>query len=141
MFKTTVKYTDFLGGEREETLRFNLTELEMKDLMDSDVAFSPQFLTSISDDKDGDMMLKVIRKIILHAYGEMSEDGRYFRKSPEIMSDFAHSAAYTALLTKLFESEDENFISNFLFGIFPANVAEKMKEAASEESKKVLPMA
>ena len=32
MFKTTVKYTDFLGAEREETLRFNLNEQELLDL-------------------------------------------------------------------------------------------------------------
>ena len=140
MFKTTVKYTDFLGTEREEVLRFNLTELEMKDLMDSDVAFSPAFLSTISDEENEEMILKVFRKIILHAYGEMSEDGRYFRKSQEIMSDFAHSAAYTALLEKLLKSEDENFIANFIFGIFPANIGEKLKEDAAN-SKKVTPIA
>lgn len=129
MFKTTVKYTDFMGNEREEVLRFNLTEMEMKDLMDNDAVFTPAFLSSISDEKDADMMLKVIRKIILSAYGEMSEDGRYFRKSSELMNDFAHSAAYTALLEKVFQSEDENFITNFLYGIFPAKIAEEMRKA------------
>lgn len=128
MFKTTVKYTDFLGEEREEILRFNLTEIEMKDLMDEDPVFSPKFLTAISDDKDSDTMLRIIRKLILHAYGEMSEDGRVFRKSEQITSDFAHSAAYTALLEKLFNSTDENYISSFLIGIFPAKIAAALRE-------------
>ena len=127
MFKTTVKYTDFLGEEREEILRFNLTEVEMKDLMDADPVFSPMFLKAISDDKDSDTMLRVIRKLILHAYGEMSEDGRVFRKNEQITSDFAHSAAYTALLEQIFGAQDEKFISDFMVGIFPAKIAAAIK--------------
>ena len=130
MFKTTVKYTDFLGEEREEVLRFNLSEVEMKDLMDENIAFSPAFLNAVTEDKDSDTMLKVIRMLILHAYGEMSEDGRYFRKSEQMMSDFAHSAAYTALLEKLFTTTDEDYISNFLYGIFPAKIGAEMRKAA-----------
>lgn len=131
MFKTTVKYTDFLGKEREEVLRFNLSEVEMKDLMDEDPVFSPKFLTAISEDKDSDTMLLIIRKLILHAYGEMSEDGRVFRKSDQIKSDFAHSAAYTALLEKLFNAQDERYISDFLVGIFPSKIAAALKTEAS----------
>lgn len=131
MFKTTVKYTDFLGEEREEVLRFNLSEVEMKDLMDEDPVFSPKFLTAISEDKDSDTMLRIIRKLILHAYGEMSEDGRVFRKSDQIKSDFAHSAAYTALLEKLFNAQDERYISDFLVGIFPSKIAAALKTEVS----------
>lgn len=129
MFKTTVKYTDFLGNERDEVLRFNLTEVEMKDLMDSDVSFNPAFLTALQEDKDDDAMLRVVRKLILHSYGEMSEDGRFFRKSPEIMSDFAHSAAYTEFLKKLFQSENGEMITDFLYGIFPANISKQLRAA------------
>ena len=127
MFKTTVKYTDFLGNEREEVLRFNLTEIEMKDLMDEDVTFNPAFLATLQDEKNEDAMLKVIRKMVLHAYGEMSEDGRFFRKSPEIMSDFAHSAAYTEFLKKMLQSEDGNMITDFLYGVFPANISKQLR--------------
>ena len=129
MFKTTVKYTDFLGNERDEVLRFNLTEVEMKDLMDSDVSFNPAFLTALQEDKDDDAMLRVVRKLILHSYGEMSEDGRFFRKSPEIMSDFAHSAAYTEFLKKLFQSENGEMITDFLYGLFPANISKQLRAA------------
>lgn len=127
MFKTTVKYTDFLGEEREEVLRFNLSEVEMKDLMDEDPVFSPKFLTAIADDKDSETMLRIIRKLILHAYGELSEDGRVFRKSDQIKSDFAHSAAYTALLEQLFNAKDDRYISDFLIGIFPAKIGAALR--------------
>lgn len=127
MFKTTVKYTDFLGGEREETLRFNLTEVEMQDLVSDEIAFNPAFLGAISKDQDTVTMFKVIRKLILQAYGEMSEDGRVFRKSPQIMEDFAHSKAYEAFLEQMM-SGDETLITNFMMGVFPAKIAEEIKK-------------
>jgi len=132
MFKTTVKYTDFLGGEREEVLRFNLSELEMRDLMSEDPVLNPAVLTAISEANDVDSMFKVIRKLILHSYGEMSEDGRYFRKSKEITSDFAHSAAYEALLNDLM-SDDGHKLSDFITGIFPASVAEEVRKATAAQ--------
>ena len=127
MFKTTVKYTDFLGGEREETLRFNLTEVELQDLVKDEVAFDPAFLGAIAKEQDPVTMFKIIRKLILHAYGEISEDGRIFRKSEQIMSDFAHSMAYEAFLEQMLSGDEEN-VSSFMLGVFPAKVAEEMKK-------------
>lgn len=128
MFKTTVKYTDFLGAEREETLRFNLNEQELLDLTTDDLAFNPAYLGAIAKEQDVQSMFKVMRKLILLAYGEMSEDGRFFRKSEQITSDFAHSAAYEALLNQLLTSEDPKYIENFMIGIFPAKLAEQIRK-------------
>lgn len=128
MFKTTVKYTDFLGAEREETLRFNLNEQELLDLTSEDVAFNPAYLGAISKEQDAQSMFKVMRKLILLAYGEMSEDGRFFRKSEQITSDFAHSAAYEALLNKLLTSDDTKYIESFMLGIFPSKISEQIRQ-------------
>lgn len=128
MFKTTVKYTDFLGAEREETLRFNLNEQELLDLTTDDLAFNPAYLGAISKEQDAQSMFKVMRKLILLAYGEMSEDGRFFRKSEQITSDFAHSAAYEALLNKLLTTADSSYIEKFLIGIFPAKIGEQIRQ-------------
>lgn len=128
MFKTTVKYTDFLGAEREETLRFNLNEQELLDLTTDDLAFNPAYLGAISKEQDAQSMFKVMRKLILLAYGEMSEDGRFFRKSEQITSDFAHSAAYEALLNKLLTGDDVKFIESFMLGIFPAKISEQIRQ-------------
>lgn len=127
MFKTTVKYTDFLGAEREEVLRFNLNEQELRDLVDDDPAFNPAYLGYISKEQDAVSMFKVMRKLILLAYGVMSEDGRYFRKSEQITSDFAHSAAYEALLEKIMADETTKFVESFMLGIFPSKITEQIK--------------
>ena len=139
MFKTTVKYTDFLGEEREEVLRFNLTETEMQNLTSDEIAFNPALLAAMAKERDHLAMYKVIQKLILHAYGELSEDGRVFRKSEQIMSDFAHSMAYEAFLYQLLYDGDETTMTNFMMGVFPAKVAEEIKKQGLV-NQKVLPM-
>lgn len=127
MTKETITYTDFLGNERTDTLRFDLNEDEMRDLSEEDKFFFPAYLTRISADRDLVSMYKVIRKLILHSYGELSDDGRYFRKSPEIMNDFAHSAAYKALLDKFTSEESGEALNNFMIGVFPSSIGDQLR--------------
>ena len=137
MFKTTVKYTDFLGEEREETLRFNLTEIEMQNLSTDELVFNPALLAAIAKEKDAMAMYKVIQKLILHAYGELSEDGRVFRKNDQIRNDFANSMAYSEFLTQVLSSD--TMITNFMLGVFPAKIAEEIKKQGLLDQK-VIPI-
>ena len=139
MTKETITYTDFLGNERTDTLRFDLNEDEMRDLSDEDKFFNPAFLGRISADRDLAAMYKVIRKLILYSYGELSDDGRYFRKTPEIMNDFAHSAAYKALLEKFTADENGKSLQNFMIGVFPSSIGDQIRSSFTEEGK-VVPM-
>lgn len=139
MFKTTVKYTDFLGEEREEVLRFNLTETEMQNLTYDEDVFHPALLAAIAKERDAVAMHKVIQKLILHAYGELSEDGRVFRKNEQIMNDFAHSMAYEQFLNQMLYSGNEEMITNFMMGVFPAKVADEIKKQGLLDQK-VIPM-
>jgi hypothetical protein len=139
MFKTTVKYKDYADIDQEEILRFNIDEDEMLDLIAEDVAFNPAFLSVVAADQDPQSMYRVIRKLILHSYGELSEDGKKFRKSPEIMNDFAHSAAYKALLHQFFgEDSDPKFTQEFILGIFPSKIVDELKKQGFDQ--KVVPM-
>lgn len=137
MTKETITYTDFLENERTDTLRFDLNEDEIRDLSEEDKFFNPAFLGKISADRDLTAMYKVIRKLILYSYGELSDDGRYFRKTPEIMNDFAHSAAYKALLTKFTSEEDGESLQNFMIGVFPSSIADQIRSSFAGDSKVV----
>ena len=129
MFKTEITYTDFLGNEVTETLRFNLTETELMDLIREDPTFNTGFLSYISQEQDYAKMMDVIRKLIVVSYGEVSDDGRHFRKSDAMALDFVQSAAYEAFRDKLLSSEDGSEFANFLLGVFPQRMAESMKAA------------
>lgn len=132
MFKTEVKYKNFLGQEVSDTLRFNLSEAELLDLQEAEPIFTPEFLYYISEEQDVSAMIKVMRKLIAHSYGILSEDGKVFRKKPEDIYDFEHSAAYTALLEKLLGSEDSTFVSDFIVNVFPARFADEIRKRIND---------
>lgn len=126
MFKDTVKYKDFNGNEREEIVRFDLSEDELMDLVRIDPDFNADRLSYIMETQDALAMYNVVRKLIVVAYGEISEDGKHFRKNDDITRDFTQSAVYRQFRDKLLESSDENEIKNFLFGVLPSKVAEQI---------------
>ena len=127
MFKIDLKYTDFLGNEQTEPFRFNISENEMIDMVDKDPTFSLDYLMYLSKEQNGLKMLDVMRKLIVLSYGELSEDGKKFRKSDEKALDFVQSAAFNALLDRFIDGDDPEFVRNFMLGIFPAKYAEKIK--------------
>lgn len=130
MFKTDLTYTNFLGVEVTDTLRFNLTETELLDLVRSDNTFDVSFLTYISNERDYAKMMDVLRKLIVVSYGEVSDDGKYFRKSDERALDFVQSAAYEAFRDQLLSDDEGKGFINFIKGVFPAKfVAEMQKQA------------
>ena len=128
MIKKSVTYKDFLGQTRTDTFRFNLTEDEMMDLIKEDEIFSTDHVSYVMETRDAIEMYRILRRMILASYGVLSEDGRFFRKPPEALYDFAHSAAYTQLLDELVDTDDFNKLRSFIMGIIPAKYAERLDE-------------
>lgn len=131
MFKIELTYENFLGVEVTETLRFNLTETELLDLVREDPTFNTGFLTFIANEKDYAKMMDVIRKLIVVSYGEVSDDGKYFRKSDEKALDFVQSAAYEAFRDKILADEDGKGFMDFLMAVFPAKFAAEMRKSVA----------
>ena len=131
MFKYDLNYTDFLGNEKTEVLRFNLSQTEVTKLVENDKIFSVEFLAYVADGKDPLTMYNVVQKIILEAYGVLSDDGKYFRKSEQIKKDFEQSIMYDKFIEDMFGSNDTQKFVNFLVGIFPAKYAETLKAKIS----------
>lgn len=132
MFKTELKYKDFLDNEKTTTLRFNLSETELLDLTRHDPVFSSDYLAYVVAEQNVMMMVDVIRKIIEVSYGELSEDGNMFKKSPQLLDDFKHSAMYDALIDQLLATEDFTYLKNFIMGVFPAKYASEIAKLSLE---------
>ena len=128
MFKTEITYKNYFDVEVTETLRFNLTENEVLDLISKDPQFDPGFLAYITQDKDYPRLMDVLKKRIVASYGEVSENGKHFRKSEAIATDFVQSAAYEALKERMISGDGSEF-ANFVIGIFPAKFSGVLREA------------
>jgi hypothetical protein len=129
MFKLVQKYEDFLGNERQGVFRFNITESEMLDLMREDaLTFNMMYLQDIVEEQDGIKMLDVFRKILVVAYGEMSEDGENFWKDPERTKKFVQSAAFDAILDEFATSGNVDKVRAFMIGVFPKKFAAELSK-------------
>jgi len=117
MYSIVVSYEDpFTGDAKSDKLYFNITKTEAMKLALENQSLEKDIQDMI-DSNDAAGMLKAFESIVLKAYGEKSEDGRRFVKSPEIAQAFTQTAAYDELFWKLITNE--NAMAEFVNGIVP----------------------
>ena len=75
----------------------------------------------------------MFNEIIIRAYGIKSEDGKNFRKSPQIVDDFVSSAAYDALMTEILGDMDK--AAALFIGMLPSDMQKEVKEEMAKEAK------
>lgn len=124
MLKKTIKYTDYNGVEREEDFYFNLTKAELTEMELSHEGGLSNVLEEVVASQNMEQIISIFKDLILRAYGEKSEDGRRFIKTPELSLAFSQTEAYSEFFMEL-ASNSEAAIA-FVNGILPASL-EKLK--------------
>lgn len=117
MYKTTIKYVDYDGTEREEEFCFNISRAELATMelsMDGGMA---QYLNTIIAKKDSAKLMDAFTDILRKSYGVKSPDGKRFIKSPELSAEFMQTEAYSELFMKLVTDADA--AAAFVNGIMP----------------------
>lgn len=126
MIKKTIKYTDYNGEEREEDFYFHLSRAEVIELnFKANLKLSDQ-IQGIIKAKSMPEIFDLFKKIVLLAYGEKSEDGKHFMKSPEIAKAFECSEAYSELVMELVSNEKK--AADFIQSILPKNIELPVQE-------------
>ena len=136
MLKKTVKYEDFDGNTREETLYFFISKTELTEMELKTPGGFANKLERISQASNGAEIMAVFKEIILTAYGEKSDDGRSFikkRNGVRLADEFEQTMAFDALFTELITNPDK--ASAFVNGIMPKDLmAEANKQNAAKTS-------
>lgn len=123
MYKKTVAYTNLNGEQVTESLYFNLSKRDALKVFGKytngtlDEKTLQLYLDKLKDSKDVVKMISFIEDVILSAYGEKSEDGKYFMKDNVIRTRFENSVAYAEVFEELFTNPKE--LNEFIKGIFP----------------------
>lgn len=116
MLKQRVKYEGFDGELIEEDLYFNLTRMDLIELNDryesKDMA---AYMDKIVKEKNIKELYKVLKDIVLMAYGVKSEDGKRFIKNQTVKDEFAESLAFAQLIEDFHETDTA--MSAFVTGI------------------------
>ena len=131
MLAKQITYTDYNGVERTETFYFNLSQAELIDMQlgGKDGLYSDK-LQKMIDNHDAAAIVATIKEFVLKSYGEKTDDGKRFIKSPEISEAFMQTEAYSQLITELLSDDAKS--SEFILGIMP----QALREAAVAEMNK-----
>lgn len=131
MLKKTVTYTDYNGVQRTEDFYFNLSKAELMEMELGTTGGFAEKMQAIVASNDGPTIMRVFKEILLKAYGEKSDDGKRFVKSPEISAAFEQTEAYSQIFMELVTDADKS--SEFIIAIMPKDI----QEDAQKEAKKL----
>jgi hypothetical protein len=137
MIKKTVEYVDYDGNARKEELHFNLTQTELVEIAAElpegllDI-FSGGDPTKVTEKEATEMLNQLGRKgiidfmkmLLLKSYGVKSEDGRLFKKTPELAEEFSFTLAFDKLLMDLMS--DEEGCAKFVNDVIPAQLVDQI---------------
>lgn len=139
MLKKTVTYTDFDDNTRTEDFYFNLTKAELMELELSKEGGMQKQIEKIIASQSVPQIVEIFKTLVLKAYGEKSDDGRRFMKSPEITQAFKETQAYSDIFMEL--STDDKAAAAFIQGIIPDDYSltdEEIEKARDNENVKTL---
>ncbi len=130
MVKKTVTYTDFNGNEVTKDFYFNLTKMEFNELDENIPGGLNNLLDKLLTEKDNALTVKLLSILLLAAYGEKTDDGRFVKEDihgRRLSAFFKVSEAWDVLFMNLVKNEKE--LSEFLVGIVPKDMAEDARKA------------
>lgn len=144
MYRKTVKYKNYHGNEVTRDLWFNISDVEAMNMglaenNNGKMTMALDRLAELREAKEGDTIpqnvlgdfVEYVESIVIKAYGEISDDGESFNKSPEISQRFENSAAYNALITELIQDPDE--LNKLFEGMLPDRMKDQIREQGGAE--------
>lgn len=135
MYKITETYTDYDDNQRTEDFYFNYSEAELADLQFSVSGGLAGMIDKIIKTNDMPKLVELFRELIQKAYGEKSNDGRRFMKSPELTKEFTETVAYSQIYMRL--ATDSKAAQEFINNVVPKSMKDKMHQANQQN---VIPM-
>lgn len=125
MLKKRIEWIDYNGNKRAKDFYFGLDETDLANYQMSHNGGMTTLLQNMIDDQDNASLAKRFEELILMCYGEKSDDGEYFWKSPEISNKFRRSGAYNALFMEFLQG-GEQYTADFINGVIPEGLAQQI---------------
>lgn len=128
MLKKTITFKDYNDNELTEDFYFNLNKADIAKMQLSTEGGFGEYIQAIIKANNGKEIIELFEKILSMAYGVRSEDGRRFKKDPELFKEFMQTEAYSVFFWELVT--DANAGAAFVRGIMPADLAVQMDTPA-----------
>lgn len=136
MFKKTINFKDLDGNDVVQDFYFGFNETELSVMEASQKGGLISFANKITNEKDGEKVMKMFEQLILGAYGEKSADNIHFIKEDPIdhhklADDFKQTDAYNQLFMEI--ANKDGAAEEFFNGIIPASMKKEITELKAKE--------
>lgn len=131
MLTKTITCKNFNGVETTEDYWFNLTESEILEMQLGTAGGLDESIKQIVAGMDLPSMVTFFKDFVLKSYGVKSPDGKRFIKSNELREAFSQTQAYNKLFMEL--AFDDVAAAEFINGVIPKDVADKMAEISEKK--------
>lgn len=129
MYKIHEKYVDYNGTEREEDFYFNLTTTELMKMEFGTEGGLAEKIKKINAAKDTIQIMNTFEEFLKISYGQKSDDGKRFIKSPELLKEFMETPAYSQIYMRL--GTDEKAAVDFINHVVPADILAQVDKVAT----------
>lgn len=116
MLKLPITYKDLDEVEHTETFEFHFFPEEIIEI-NARFGDIDAWMHRITRAHNTEQAYAEMKKLVLDAYGERSEDRKRFKKTKELRDDFEDHAAFSQLMVNIFT--EEGFLEKFMAGIIP----------------------
>lgn len=121
MLKREISYTDFNGNSRTDTAYFHLSKSEIGRMQVKMDGKYIDHLKMLVQGQHVEELYDIFYNLILDSYGEKSDDGTRFIKTPEKRAAFEQSIAFDTLFSELISDMDN--MAEFTKRVIPAEFA------------------
>lgn len=134
MLTQVYEYTDYLGRKRKSTVRFNFDESELAEMALSDEGGLDEWIDKIINSSSVEEIVKIVKNVILRAYGERTEDGRFIKEDPITGAPLSRKFKSSAVFPMVFMDVcfDAKKAAAFISGCVPENMRGNMDNAQEE---------
>ena len=134
MLTQVYEYKDYLGRDRKSTVRFNFDESELAEMALSDEGGLDEWIDQIINSSSLQEIVKIVKNVILRAYGERTEDGRFIKEDPVTGAPLSRKFKSSAVFPIVFMDVcfDAKKAAAFISGCVPENMRGSMDNAQEE---------
>lgn len=132
MLKKSITYEDFDGNTVTEDHYFHLSKADLIEMEMSHKGGMHEYLQQIVESEDGKAIVATFKELVLAAYGERSDDGKRFIKTPALREEFQSTEAYSALFMELCLNTEA--ATEFVNGIVPAGLDEDVAKLTASDT-------
>lgn len=134
MLTQVYEYNDYLGRKRKSTVRFNFDESELAEMALSDEGGLDEWIDKIINSSSVQEIVAIVKNVILRAYGERTEDGRFIKEDPVTGAPLSRKFKSSAVFPIVFMDVcfDAKKAAAFISGCIPENMRGSLDNAQDE---------